>query len=100
MVDTTKYNLGLTGLDLTGAIGIMNVGSFKTFNREITSHNPGDNFFNYDVVPNNAYRDKHHNFYFEGKLELLDQPMNGFMIQYQKFFIYMQIMGKIQTVEL
>jgi len=78
LVDTTKYNLGLTGLDLTGAIGIMNVGSFKTFNREITSHNTGDNFFNYDVVPNNAYRDKHHNFYFEGKLELLDQPNEWF----------------------
>ena len=78
LVDTTKYNLGLTGLDLTSAIGIMNVGSFKTFNREITSHNPGDNFFNYDVVPNNAYRDKHHNFYFEGKLELLDQPNEWF----------------------
>ena len=32
LVDSTKKDLGATGLDLTGAIGIMNVCSFKTFN--------------------------------------------------------------------
>ena len=78
LVDSTKKDLGATGLDLTGAIGIMNVGSFKTFNREITSHNTQDNFFSYDIVPNNAYRDKHHHFFVEGKLELLDQPNEWF----------------------
>ena len=52
----------------------MNVGSFKTFNREITSHNAQENFFSYDIVPNNTYRDKHHHFFVEGKLDLLDQP--------------------------
>ena len=78
LVDPTKKDLGATGLDLTGAIGIMNVGSFKTFNREITSHNTQDNFFSYDIVPNNAYRDKHHHFFVEGKLELLDQPNEWF----------------------
>ena len=78
LVDTSKFNLGLTGLDVTGAIGIMNVGSFKTFNREIISHNANENFFNYNTVPNNTYRDKHHNFYLEGKLELLDQANEWF----------------------
>ena len=78
LVDSTKKDLGATGLDLTGAIGIMNVGSFRTFNREITSHNTQDNFFSYDIVPNNAYRDKHHHFFVEGKLELLDQPNEWF----------------------
>ena len=78
LIDSTKKDLGATGLDLTGAIGIMNVGSFKTFNREITSHNTQDNFFSYDIVPNNAYRDKHHHFFVEGKLELLDQPNEWF----------------------
>jgi len=78
LVDTTKFNLGSTGIDITGAIGIMNVGSFKTFNREITSHNVNENFFYYNSVPNNAYRDKHHNFFLEGKLELLDQANEWF----------------------
>tara|TARA_Y100000813_G_scaffold30453_1_gene19289 strand:- start:5 stop:3169 length:3165 start_codon:yes stop_codon:yes gene_type:complete len=78
LVDSTKKDLGATGLDLTGAIGIMNVGSFKTFNREITSHNTQDNFFSYNIVPNNTYRDKHHHFFVEGKLELLDQPNEWF----------------------
>ena len=78
LVDTSKFNLGSTGIDITGAIGIMNVGSFKTFNREITSHNVNENFFYYNSVPNNAYRDKHHNFFLEGKLELLDQANEWF----------------------
>ena len=43
LVDSSHRDLGATGLNLTGAIGIMNVGSFKTFNREIT-HNVQDNF--------------------------------------------------------
>ena len=70
--------MGSTGLNLTGAIGIMNVGSFKTFNREIISHNPQDNFFSYNTIPNNTYRDKHHHFFVEGKLELLDQANEWF----------------------
>ena len=78
LVDSTKKDLGSTGLNLTGAIGIMNVGSFKTFNREIISHNPQDNFFSYNTIPNNTYRDKHHHFFVEGKLELLDQANEWF----------------------
>ena len=62
LVDSTNKDLGSTGLNLTGAIGIMNVGSFKTFNREIISHNAQDNFFSYNTIPNNTYRDKHHHF--------------------------------------
>lgn len=77
LVDSSNKDLGATGLDLTGAYGIMNVGSFKTFNREIT-HNAQDNFFTYDPVPNGAYRDKHHHFFIEGKLELLDQANEWF----------------------
>ena len=73
LVDPSNYNLAATGLNITGAIGIMNVGSFKTYNREITSHNANENFFSYNPVPNNAYRDKHHHFYLEGKLDFLDQ---------------------------
>jgi hypothetical protein len=106
LVDTSKFNLGLTGLDVTGAIGIMNVGSFKTFNRQITSHNANDNFFNYNTVPNNTYRDKHHNFYLEGKLELLDQANEWFYDTIsKKLYLYPEdgqnpngriIKGKIQ----
>ena len=52
--------------------------------------------FYYNSASNNAYRDKHHNFFLEGKLELLDQQTNGFMIQHQRHFIYIQKMDKIQ----
>ncbi|MBR77710.1 MAG: hypothetical protein CMD36_07355, partial [Flavobacteriales bacterium] len=78
LVDPSKFDLGSTGLNVSGAIGIMNVGSFKTFNRQITSHSANDNFFNYNPVPSNSYRDKHHNFYLEGKLDFLDQANEWF----------------------
>ena len=73
----------------------MNVGSFKNFNREINSHNANENFY-YNSVPNNAYRDKHPNFFLEGKLELLDQANEWFYDTTSKTFIYIQKMDKIQ----
>ena len=99
LVDSSHRDLGATGLNLTGAIGIMNVGSFKTFNREIT-HNVQDNFFYYDSIPKNAYRDKHHHFFVEGKLELLNQANEWFYDTTSKTLYLYLIMGKIQTGEI
>ena len=72
LVDSSIHDLGATGIDFTGAIGIMNVGSFKTWTQRILNHTPGTNNFVYDSVPNNGYRTKHHYYFFEGKLEFLD----------------------------
>ena len=39
-------------------------------------------------------KSKHHHFFVEGKLELLDSPMNGFTILHQRHCIYTLIMVK------
>ena len=61
-------------IDLKNCIGILNVGSFKTFNKRITNHTKqsGNDFFEYDGKFGNAFKNKHHYFFFEGKKELLD----------------------------
>ena len=50
---------------------ILNVGSFRTWNRKI-QYSEGSDFFTYDVVPNSQYKNKHHYFFVEGDLDLLD----------------------------
>jgi hypothetical protein len=66
-------DLAASGIDATGAMAIMNVGSWKTSAREVLSHSVGSNTFNYDPVPF-TYKTKHHYYYLEGTLELLDAP--------------------------
>ncbi len=62
-----------TSLDysLDTAHAILNVGSFRTWNRKI-QYSEGSDFFTYNDVPNSQYKDKHHYFFIEGDLNLLD----------------------------
>jgi hypothetical protein len=70
-------DLAASGLDLTGAIAILNVGSFKTQSRFITTHQPGTNRFTYPPV-SITFKDKEHFYFVEGKLELLDAENEWF----------------------
>ena len=63
-------NLASSGINAQGALAIANVGSWKTWVVPITSHTTGSNIFNY--VPAPTYLDKHHYYYLEGKIDLLD----------------------------
>ena len=62
-----------SGLDYTldTAHAILNVGSFRTWNRKI-QFSEGSNYFSYNNVPSSQYKDKHHYFFIEGDLNLLD----------------------------
>ena len=40
--------LAETGLDMKGAMAVLNVGSFNTFVKPVKDHNAGDDFFTYD----------------------------------------------------
>ncbi|MCK4921905.1 MAG: right-handed parallel beta-helix repeat-containing protein [Bacteroidales bacterium] len=64
--------------DLQNALAVLNVGSFRTFSREITSHNKGNSEFRYEKFPRSSYRTKHHYAFIEGKLELLDAENEWF----------------------
>lgn len=69
----TTIDLNATGFDLDEtnkqAIAILNLGSFRTWSRLVTSHT--GNTFNYATVPN--WKTKHHYYYLEGRKEFLDQ---------------------------
>ena len=57
-------DLAGSGLNITNAIAILNVGSFKTWTRRVLTHN--GNTFTYDPVP--GWKTKHHDYFLEGKL--------------------------------
>ena len=71
VIDNTKSFY--SGLDYTldTAHAILNIGSFRTWNRKI-QYSEGSDFFTYNNVPNSQYKDKHHYFFVEGDLNLLD----------------------------
>ena len=65
-------DLSASGLNATGAIAILNVGSFKTWSRVVRSHSGSR--ITYDPVPSSGWRTKHHDYFLEGMLSLLDAP--------------------------
>ena len=73
--------LAEANLNFTGAMAILNVGSWETWVREVLSYDLGSNRFTYsddfadDVV---KYRDKHLMYFIESKFELLDAPEEWF----------------------
>ncbi len=78
MIDDGARNLAGSGLDMTGAIAILNVGSFKTSAAPVTKHTAGQEQFEWDpsfTDPYLTWQKPDHAYYFmEGKLNLLDQP--------------------------
>lgn len=69
---STDTDLASAGFDATGAIGILNFGSFKTYARKIKNHQANSDYFEYDSIPKSAYRTKHQYYYLECALALLD----------------------------
>jgi len=75
-----KSLLALSNLNMEGAMAILNIGSFHTWHRQITSHNEGDAFFLFDDHDiKHTAGDKHEDigkdqFYIDSKENLLDTP--------------------------
>ena len=67
-------NLSADVVDATGAIAVLNVGSFRTWSRRVRSH-VGDRL-TYDAVP--SWKTKHHRYFLEGSLAFLDEPGEWF----------------------
>ena len=74
-VDPNYHDMSSINHTLDSAHAILNIGSFRTWNRKI-NHTKGNNNFTYDPVPNGAYKTKHHHFFIEGDLDLLDTLTN------------------------
>jgi hypothetical protein len=69
-------NLAASRLDANGAIAILNVGSWMTYARIVSGHKPGTGRFSYKKAK--VFRPKHHYYYLEGKLALLDAEREWF----------------------
>ena len=80
-IDESKKDPGT--IDLTNSVGILNVGSFKTFTKRITNHTKqnGNDLIEYDGNFGNSFKTKHHYFFFEGKKEFIDVENEWFLDQ-------------------
>ena len=82
MVDNGTQNLAKSGLNATGAIAVLNIGSFLTWAGMVEKHNPGENSFKYDLQKVPAlvvsYNASNCRYFLEDKLEFLDSPSEWF----------------------
>lgn len=78
-IDESKNDPGT--INLTNSVGILNVGSFKTYNKRITNHTiqNGNDLIEYVGNFGNSFKTKHHYFFFEGKKELIDVQNEWFL---------------------
>jgi hypothetical protein len=94
-------NLSETGIHAEGAIAVANFGSYKTSALKVLTHSGSQ--FTYDADELNGYADKHHYYYLENKLELLDQENEWFYNpSKKKLYVWgdptgKKIQGKIQS---
>merc|ERR1712003_90338 len=98
----TNYNDDLknSGLNMTGAIGILNIGSWNSFMAKIDSHVPGSNEFTYtDTFGKYKQKWKKAIYYLEDKLELLDAPEEWFFDKDTKVLYFIPPAGKAFTEE-
>merc|ERR1712001_379173 len=66
---------------MTGAMAVLNVGSFNTFVKPVILHNPNEDFFTYDddfkdLVKGQDinFQPNHNQYYLDSSLKLLDNP--------------------------
>jgi len=77
--------LAATGIDWTGAVATLNVGSWQTFRRIVRSHRAGSDRFTYDrdegsrLAGRKPHRPGFDRYFLAGKLEALDSPGEWFL---------------------
>lgn len=85
MIDDGSKNLAGSGLNATGAMAILNVGSFDTFTAQVEEHIPGSPSFTYkDTFGKLHFKPKQNVYFLEDKLEFLDQPGEWFYSKTEK----------------
>ena len=75
MIDDGSAGLASSGINMTGAMAVLNVGSFLTFVKPVLLHNPNESKFTYeDDFGKTSFKPKNNQYYLDSKLELLDSP--------------------------
>ncbi len=109
----THYNAGLKLLDcsLTGAVIVVNSGSFRTYASRVKQHYPGSDHFSYDLTGVGRHFDNYpvekHGYFLERKLGLLDCPGEWYLDKESKVLYLwppenqnpnnLEICGKVQS---
>ncbi len=111
MSDNGTQGLASSGLNATGAIAILNIGSWLTWAGYVLSHNPQQNYFKYDlsIIPKEEvhFKPDRCRYFLEDKLEFLDAPTEWYFDKEDKS-LYLwtengdspenhQIRGKVST---
>lgn len=79
MVDNGEQDLAGSGLNATGAMAILNIGSFNTFTAIVESHTPRQNFLTYnDTFGDINFKPWRNQYFLEDKLEFLDKAGEWF----------------------
>ena len=79
MIDDGSKDLAGSGLDVTGAMAILNIGSFNTFTARVEKHKAGSPSFTYnDTFGKLHFKPKQNVYFLEDKLEFLDQAGEWF----------------------
>ena len=86
--------LAESGLDMTGAMGVLNIGSFASYHRPVLTHNAGDDFFTYDPPGGNIhFKPDVAQYYLDSKENLLDYPGEWFYNQTTQVLKFMPPSG-------
>ena len=79
IIDDGSQGLAESGINATGAMAVLNIGSFDTFVRPVLQHEPGSASFSYNHDMGDIHWvAKHNQYYFEASLALLDNPGEWF----------------------
>ena len=111
MVDNGTKGLADSGLNATGAIAILNIGSWLTWAGFVEQHVAGENNFTYNlhqVIKHNIdFKAENSRYFLEDKLEFLDAPTEWFYdAKTRKLYLWTQsgdspqnhdITGKVST---
>lgn len=95
MVDDGSKDLAGSGLNATGAMAVLNIGSFNTFTAIVQSHKPGNASFTYkDTFGRIKFVPGANQYFLEDKLEFLDQPEEWFYDKATRTLFVMTADGK------
>lgn len=111
IVDNGTQGLAKSNIDATGAVTILNIGSWLTWAGVVEKHAPGENSFSFDLKQEIKGSVKFHGqnsrYFLEDKLEFLDAPSEWFYdMNTKKLYLWMtnhdppshhDIRGKVST---
>ena len=96
LIDADGYNnhpsLKQSGHNATGAIAVLNIGSWKTWSRKVNEHDMESGTFYFDPV--DGWVGKYHTYFLEQKFEFIDQPGEWFFDRESTTIFYMPAVGQ------